>query len=94
MEAQLYAALRLAIATGMLKAGDRLLTARQLAVALRISARVSANVYARLEREGLLDAASASGPIVRDWKMIKSPRYSRQSRWDSSEYSHSGPHRE
>ena len=53
--AQLERALRAAIATGRLAAGDQLPTVRQLAVDLRINANTVARVYAELERAGVLE---------------------------------------
>ena len=53
--AQLDRALRAAIATGRLVAGDQLPTVRQLAVELSINANTVARVYAELERAGILE---------------------------------------
>jgi GntR family transcriptional regulator len=64
--AQLERALRAAIATGRLSAGDQLPTVRQLAVDLRINANTVAKVYAELERAGVLATQRGIGTFVRD----------------------------
>jgi len=62
--AQLDRALRAAIATGRLVAGDQLPTVRQLAVELSINANTVARVYAELERTGILDTRRGVGSFV------------------------------
>jgi GntR family transcriptional regulator len=62
--AQLERALRAAIATGRLRAGDQLPTVRQLAVELRINANTVARVYADLERAGVLETRRGVGSFV------------------------------
>ena len=62
--AQLDRALRAAIATGRLQAGDQLPTVRQLAVALRINANTVAKVYSHLERSGTLQTRRGVGTFV------------------------------
>lgn len=62
--AQLERALRAAIATGRLVAGDQLPTVRQLAVDLRINANTVARVYAELERAGVLETRRGVGSFV------------------------------
>jgi GntR family transcriptional regulator len=64
--AQLERALRAAIATGRLQAGDQLPTVRQLAVALRINANTVAKVYTHLERDGALGTRRGVGTFVLD----------------------------
>jgi GntR family transcriptional regulator len=54
-----------AIATGRLKAGDRLPTVRQLAVDLRVNANTVAKVYGELERAGVLETRRGVGTFVR-----------------------------
>ena len=62
--AQLDRALRAAIATGRLNAGDQLPTVRQLAVELRVNANTDARVYAELERDGVLETRRGVGSFV------------------------------
>jgi GntR family transcriptional regulator len=62
--AQLERAIRVTIATGRLRPGDRLPTVRQLAVDLRINANTVAKVYAELERAGVLDTQRGVGTFV------------------------------
>src|SRR4051794_35453544 len=63
--AQLERAIRVAIATGRLRPGDKLPTVRQLAVDLRINANTVAKVYAELERAGVLGTRRGVGTFVR-----------------------------
>ena len=62
--AQLDRALRAAIATGRLAAGDQLPTVRQLAVELSVNANTVARVYAELERAGILETRRGVGTFV------------------------------
>jgi GntR family transcriptional regulator len=62
--AQLDRALRAAIATGRLAAGDQLPTVRQLAVELSVNANTVARVYAELERAGVLETRRGVGTFV------------------------------
>ncbi len=62
--AQLELALRLAIATGKLRAGDQLPTVRQLAVDLRVNANTVSKVYVELERQGVLTTRRGVGTFV------------------------------
>lgn len=62
--AQLDRALRAAIATGRVAAGDQLPTVRQLAVELSINANTVARVYAELERAGILETRRGVGTFV------------------------------
>jgi GntR family transcriptional regulator len=64
--AQLERAIRVAIATGRLGAGDKLPTVRQLAVELRINANTVAKVYAELERARVLETQRGVGTFVKD----------------------------
>lgn len=64
--AQLERAIRLAIATGRLRAGDRLPTVRQLAVDLKVNANTVAKVYSELERAGVLETRRGVGTFVRE----------------------------
>ena len=62
--AQLERALRAAIATGRVAAGDQLPTVRQLAVELSVNANTVARVYAELERAGTLETRRGVGTFV------------------------------
>jgi len=64
--AQLERAIRAAIATGRLQAGDKLPTVRQLAVDLRINANTVARVYGELERSGAVVTRRGVGTFVTD----------------------------
>ena len=61
---QLERSIRFAIATGKLRAGDRLPTVRQMAVDLRINANTVAKVYAELERAGVVETRRGVGTFV------------------------------
>jgi GntR family transcriptional regulator len=63
--AQLERAIRVAIAGGRLRLGDRLPTVRQLAVDLRVNANTVAKVYGELERSGVLETRRGVGTFVR-----------------------------
>lgn len=62
--AQIEHALRAAIASGRLHAGDRLPTVRELAVDLRVNANTVARVYTDLERAGVLETRRGVGSFV------------------------------
>src|SRR3954451_15026064 len=62
--AQLERAIRVAIATGRLRVGERLPTVRQLAVDLRVNANTVAKVYGELERAGVLEPRRGVGTFV------------------------------
>jgi GntR family transcriptional regulator len=64
--AQLERAIRLAIATGRLRKGDKLPTVRQLAVDLRINANTVAKVYGELERANVLETHRGIGTFVQN----------------------------
>ena len=64
--AQLERAIRVAIATGNMKAGDQLPTVRQLAVELRINANTVARVYLALERDGVVETKRGVGTFISD----------------------------
>ena len=61
---QIERALRAAIASGRLKAGDQLPTVRQLAVELRVNANTVARVYTDLERQGVLETRRGVGSFI------------------------------
>jgi GntR family transcriptional regulator len=62
--AQLERSIRVAIGSGRLRAGERLPTVRQLAVALRVNANTVAKVYGELERAGVLETCRGVGTFV------------------------------
>lgn len=62
--AQIERALRAAIASGRLRAGDQLPTVRELAVDLRVNANTVARVYSDLERQGVLETRRGVGSFV------------------------------
>jgi GntR family transcriptional regulator len=64
LHAQLERGIRVAIATGTLRPGDKLPTVRQLAVDLRINANTVAKVYAYLERSGAVETRRGVGTFV------------------------------
>jgi GntR family transcriptional regulator len=64
LHAQLERTIRVAIASGWLRAGDQLPTVRQLAVALRINANTVARVYAQLERDRILETRRGVGSFI------------------------------
>ncbi len=64
LHAQLERGIRIAIASGRLKAGDQLPTVRQLAVDLRVNANTVSKVYVHLEREGALETRRGVGTFV------------------------------
>jgi GntR family transcriptional regulator len=66
MYAQLERAIRVSIATGRLRPGDKLPTVRQLAVDLRINANTVAKVYGELERAGVLETQRGVGTFVQE----------------------------
>jgi GntR family transcriptional regulator len=63
--AQLERAIKVAVATGRLKDGEKLPTVRQLAVSLRINANTVAKVYGELERAGVLETRRGVGTFAR-----------------------------
>ena len=64
--AQLERAIRMAIATGRLRAFDRLPTVRQLAVDLRINANTVARVFGELERAGVVETRRGVGTFIKE----------------------------
>lgn len=64
LHAQLERGIRVAIATGRLKPGDKLPTVRQLAVDLRVNANTVAKVYAYLERSGAVETRRGVGTFI------------------------------
>jgi GntR family transcriptional regulator len=64
--AQIAARLRVAIASGELRAGDGLPSVRQLAGRLRINPATVVQAYRELEGEGLVSTRQGSGTVVQD----------------------------
>jgi GntR family transcriptional regulator len=77
--AQLERAIRSAIASGSIVAGEQLPTVRQLAVDLRVNANTVAKVYADLERDGALETRRGVGTFVADARRPE-PRTARERR--------------
>jgi len=65
LHAQLERSIRVAIATGRLRPGDRLPTVRQLAKDLGINPNTVAKVYSALERNNVLTTQRRTGTFVR-----------------------------
>jgi GntR family transcriptional regulator len=76
--AQLERAIRVAIATGRLRAWEQLPTVRQLAVELRLNANTVAKVYGELERAGVLETRRGVGTFVRARDIEAASRADRQ----------------
>ncbi len=64
--AQLVAAVKRAVATGRLRAGDRLPSVRELAAELTINPNTIAKAYQALEAEGVTVSRHGSGTFVAD----------------------------
>jgi GntR family transcriptional regulator len=64
--AQLERAIRSAIGSGRLRAGDQLPTVRQMAVDLRVNANTVARVFGELERAGVVETRRGVGTFVKD----------------------------
>ncbi len=62
---QLKEQLKMAVAGGVLKPGDRLPPVRELAAALSVNPNTVARAYSELEREGLLSSEQGRGTFVR-----------------------------
>src|SRR6516165_6675618 len=76
--AQLERAIRVAIATGRLRPGDKLPTVRKLAVDLRINANTVAKVYGELERTGELATRRGVGTFIENMDRRTAPLADRQ----------------
>ncbi|MGH3265323.1 MAG: GntR family transcriptional regulator, partial [Trebonia sp.] len=66
LAAQISAQLLAAVGDGVLRAGDRLPSSRDLSVGLGVSRTVVTNAYARLFAEGWLECRQGSGTYVAD----------------------------
>lgn len=62
--AQLEQAVKLALISGKLQAGDQMPTVRQLAVILKINANTVARVYTELERQQILETRRGIGTFI------------------------------
>ena len=62
--AQVKEQMRLAVATGVLQAGDQLPTVRDLATQLRVNFNTVARAYRELRDEGMLNSKQGSGTFV------------------------------
>jgi GntR family transcriptional regulator len=79
--AQLDRAIRVAIATGKMRAGEQLPTVRQLAVDLRVNANTVARVYLALERDGIVATKRGVGTFINDTpRAAQAPHRDRQLR--------------
>lgn len=63
---QIKEQMRLAVATGTIRAGEQLPAVRELAAQLRINPNTIARVYRELQAEGLLTSRQGSGTFVSD----------------------------
>lgn len=63
---QLVEQVRQAVASGVLKAGDRLPSVRDLAVELAVNPNTVAKAYQELEREGVIETPRGRGSFVAD----------------------------
>ena len=64
IDAQLVRTVRSAVGAGVLAAGERLPTVRQLAVDLRVGANAVARAYEELERQGVIETRQGVGTVV------------------------------
>jgi GntR family transcriptional regulator len=78
--AQLERALRAAIASGRLTAGDQLPTVREMAVDLRVNANTVARVYAELERASVIETRRGVGSFVKATPAKARPAHEREKR--------------
>ena len=65
VEEQLVRSVRSAVGAGLLSAGDRLPTVRQLSVDLRLGANQIHRAFAELEEQGILETVTGVGLVVR-----------------------------
>ncbi|MBP2017236.1 GntR family transcriptional regulator [Symbiobacterium terraclitae] len=63
---QLVEQVRQAVASGVLRAGDRLPSVRDLAVELAVNPNTVAKAYQELEREGVIETPRGRGTFVAD----------------------------
>src|SRR5215831_9299246 len=70
---QISGQLQAAVTGGVLRAGDRLPSSRDLAATLQVSRTVVTNAYARLFAEGWLEGRHGSGTYVADVAAAPAP---------------------
>jgi GntR family transcriptional regulator len=79
--AQLVAAVKRAVATGKLRAGDKLPSVRELAAELTINPNTIAKAYQALEAEGVTVSRHGSGTFVADRRItVRRPEQKRRLR--------------
>jgi len=79
--AQLVAAVKRAVATGRLRAGDKLPSVRELAAELTINPNTIAKAYQALEAEGVTVSRHGSGTFVADRRItVRRPEQKRRLR--------------
>ncbi len=64
--AQIASRIRLAVASGELRAGESLPSVRQLAIRLRVNPATVVQAYRDLEREGFVEMRQGAGTFVRE----------------------------
>lgn len=69
---QLVDQVRQAVASGVLRAGDRLPSVRDLAVELAVNPNTVAKAYQELEREGVIETPRGKGSFIADRDHIAS----------------------
>ncbi|MGE5676329.1 MAG: GntR family transcriptional regulator [Mycobacterium leprae] len=69
---QLVDQVRQAVASGVLKSGDRLPSVRDLAVELAVNPNTVAKAYQELERDGVIETPRGRGSFVADRKQTAS----------------------
>lgn len=75
---QLKRQLLRAVATGSLKAGDKVPTVRQIAVDTKVDPNTVNRAFAELEREGVLQTQQGRGTFVRDRPTLNATEARRQ----------------
>jgi len=71
---QLMAQIQAMIASGKLRAGDRLPSVRELAIDLRINPNTVARAYRELDQLGVLEARGALGSFIANGQIMQSRR--------------------
>lgn len=78
MYQQLVEGVRLAVARGDLRAGDRLPSVRELASAMVINHNTIARAYQELEREGLIEVLRGRGTFISQTPEVARPEERRE----------------
>ncbi|MCY0900790.1 MAG: GntR family transcriptional regulator [Firmicutes bacterium] len=78
MYQQLVEGVRLAVARGDLRAGDRLPSVRELASAMVINHNTIARAYQELEREGLIEVLRGRGTFISQTPAVARPEERRE----------------